>query len=344
MKLIELLQNNQLRPVYHGDHGLRTPGGVGAQLSDLSRVKTLVKAIGRSLAIPCSAKQLHTSCRRASGSGRSTSQGRISGRNLITYNIELELAVTFAKMAASSESRSLGLRVGENCLFLSWTTCQYVGVLSPSGPCTGPPLSVENVRVANMLLLKHKETPATFPIVCIGGSAGSLAAYVDILGQLPAKFGMAIVIVSHRALHESGRLLTLLAQATLTKVVEAADGMPLKPDCIFVAPPHREITTDGELLRVAEGLTNHSGWPTLIGDFLFSLASRCNSRAMAIIVSGAGHDGSCALRAVKEAGGRTLAQSDASHPDMPQAAMDTMWVDYALTAREIGNYLASQSA
>ncbi len=125
------------------------------------------------------------------------------------------------------------------------------------------------------------------------------------------------------------------------EVVEASEGMPLAPGRVFVAPPHREITTDGVVLRVSVGSTNCYGRPTLISDFLFSLASRCNSRAIAIIASGAGNDGSGALAAVKNAGGSTLAQSDAHHPDMPQAAMDTLQVDYALTAREIGKYLAS---
>ena len=188
-----------------------------------------------------------------------------------------------------------------------------------------------------------EKIPPTFPIVCIGGSAGSLAAYVDILKQVPAKSGIAIVIVSHRALVESGRLLVLLARATKMQVLEATEGMLLAPDRIFVAPPHRGITTDGVALRIAVVPTEYRGWPTVISDFLFSLASMCNSRAIAIIVSGAGHDGSGALAAVKKAGGRTLAQSDASHREMPQAAMDTMQVDHILTAREIGGYLAGLS-
>jgi two-component system, chemotaxis family, CheB/CheR fusion protein len=126
-------------------------------------------------------------------------------------------------------------------------------------------------------------------------------------------------------------------------VVEVTEHILLKPNRVFVVPPHREITTDGVVLRLA-GLTKYHGWPTVISEFLFSLASMCASRGIAIIVSGTGHDGSTALAAVKEAGGSTFAQSDASYPNMPRAAVDTNHVDYLLTARQIGRHLASLPA
>jgi chemotaxis response regulator CheB len=190
----------------------------------------------------------------------------------------------------------------------------------------------------------EKQAPAVFPIVCIGGSAGSLSAYIDILRQVPAKAGVAIVIVSHRAPDDAGRLITLLAKATNMEVVEVTDGIVLEAGRIFVAPPHREITTDGIVLRLAEVVIEHRGWPSLISDFLFSLANKCTSRAIAIIVSGMGHDGSGALAAVKNGGGWTLAQSDANYSSMPQAAIDTNHVDFVLRAKDIGTYLASVSA
>jgi two-component system CheB/CheR fusion protein len=180
--------------------------------------------------------------------------------------------------------------------------------------------------------------------VCIGGSAGSLIAYIDILREMPAKSGVAIVIVSHRGPDESSRLITLLARATRMEVVEITDGMLLEPGRVFVAPPQREITTDGLALRISEDPTSGYGWPTLIGDFLFSLARKCSSRAIVIIASGMGYDGAGALAAVKQAGGWTFAQSDASYSSMPQAAIDTKHVDFVLRADEIGRYLASLSA
>src|SRR5215469_2166355 len=195
-----------------------------------------------------------------------------------------------------------------------------------------------------MLLSDEGETPPIFPVVCIGGSAGSLSAYIKILRQIRVNVGMAVVIVSHRPMGDSGQFVALLAKTTHMEVIEVTDGMLLERGRIFVAPPHREITTDGVTLRLGVGLAENHGWPTLISQFLFSLASTCASRAIAIIVSGAGHDGSCALAAVKNGGGWTLAQSDAEYLDMPQAAIDTNHVDFVLRADEIGKYLASLNA
>jgi two-component system, chemotaxis family, CheB/CheR fusion protein len=190
----------------------------------------------------------------------------------------------------------------------------------------------------------EKKTGAVFPIVCIGGSAGSLSAYVAILREMPARAGMAVVIVSHRALLENGRLIGLLAGASKMEVVEVSDGMVLEPDRVYVAPPQTEMTTDGVKLKLATSSKKNYGWPTLISNCMLSLASECSSRVIAIIVSGMGHDGSGALAAVKKGGGWTLAQSDASYEDMPQAAIGTDRVDFVLRANEIGRYLASLSA
>jgi two-component system CheB/CheR fusion protein len=197
--------------------------------------------------------------------------------------------------------------------------------------------------MANMPLPAEHSPPGIFPVVCIGGSAGSLRAYRDILGQMPINAGLAIVIVSHRAIDNAHLFVPLLAKMTHMEVVEVTDEVLLEPGYIYVAPPHRDITTDGVVLRLAAGLAKNQGWPTLISGFLFSLASTCSTRAIAIIVSGAGFDGSCALAAIKKGGGWTLVQSDAEYLDMPQAAVDTNHVDFVLRSKEIGSYLASLS-
>ena len=146
-----------------------------------------------------------------------------------------------------------------------------------------PPPSAENREESpHMLLSDEGETPPIFPVVCIGGSAGSLSAYIKILRQIRVNVGMAVVIVSHRPMGDSGQFTALLAKTTHMEVIEVTDGMLLERGRIFVAPPHREITTDGVALRISVGLTENHGWPTLISRFLFSLASSCTSRAIAI--------------------------------------------------------------
>jgi chemotaxis response regulator CheB len=197
--------------------------------------------------------------------------------------------------------------------------------------------------MASMRLLGEGSPPRIFPVVCIGGSAGSLRAYQDILGKMPINAGLAIVIVSHRAIGYADVLVPLLANMTHMEVVEVTDEVVLEPGFIYVAPPHRDITTDGVVLKLAADPTSTRGWPTLISGFLFSLASTCSTRAIAIIVSGMGYDGSGALATIKDKGGWTLAQSDAEYAAMPQAAVDTNHVDFVLRSKEIGSYLASLS-
>lgn len=92
-------------------------------------------------------------------------------------------------------------------------------------------------------------------------------------------------------------------------VVEATDGMRLSPNCVFLAPPHMGISTDGLVLRVA-ACSKRDGWPNMISIFLDSMAANCKTRSIAIILSGLGHDGTSALRAIRMAGGITLAQLD----------------------------------
>jgi chemotaxis response regulator CheB len=193
-----------------------------------------------------------------------------------------------------------------------------------------------------MPLPDGSKDPPTFPIVCIGGSAGSLPAYGEILRQLPSDAGFAIVVVSHR--RDAGHLVPLLARFARMKVVEATDGVLLESGCVFVTPSSRGITTDGAVLNLDAGPQKTHGWPTVISEFLFSVASSCRSRGIAIIVSGMGYDGSPALSAIKAQGGWTLAQSDPQYSGMPQAAIDTNQVDFVVTSEEIGKYLAFLSA
>ncbi|HTZ75806.1 MAG TPA: chemotaxis protein CheB [Candidatus Aquilonibacter sp.] len=178
-----------------------------------------------------------------------------------------------------------------------------------------------------------------FPIVCLGGSAGSLEPYREILRHIPNDSGMAFVIVSHRAPDNPEMLGNLLSRAAQIPVIEITDAVPLAPACVFVKPARTDLTTDGLLLRMQTS-SPRRGWPVDISRFLLSLARVCSSRVVAVILSGMGYDGSSALRAVKVAGGTVFAQSDALYGDMPQCAIDTGYVDFTLSATKIGQRLA----
>jgi two-component system CheB/CheR fusion protein len=173
-----------------------------------------------------------------------------------------------------------------------------------------------------------------FRIVCLGGSAGSLKAYTDILGGLPADTGMAFVIALHRGVEHASLLSEVMTRVTKMPVLEVKEGMPLVPNHVYLMPPHVEMTVKDNALSL-QAPRKPFGWPITISVFLLSLAEVYGERAIAVILSGVDHDGSVALKAIKAAGGITFAQSDATFEDMPKHAVETGYVDFLLKPEEI---------
>jgi len=180
----------------------------------------------------------------------------------------------------------------------------------------------------------------TFPIVCIGGSAGGFVAYEQILLNLAFDTGMTFIIVAHRADDSADCLSYLLKRRTRMDVVDAQDGTLLLPNRVILSAPHRAITTDGNCVQLAPRALL-PGWPILISGFLQSMVTTCASRSIVVIVSGMGYDGSNALGAIKRVGGVTFAQAGAEYDSMPNAAMATGHVDSMLAANEIGKRLTT---
>ena len=179
-----------------------------------------------------------------------------------------------------------------------------------------------------------------FRIVCIGGSAGGLAAYSEILRGLPANTGMAFVIVSHRGLEHSHLLPQVLSYATSMPIVEVEHGMRLEPNRVFVMPPCVDMTTSDNHLHLRTS-SKPRGWPISLSIFLSSLGESVGPRAIAVIVSGMGDDGSAAMAVIKAAGGVTFAQSNPAQDDMPRHAIETGHVDFVMQPAEIAKALIS---
>lgn len=192
-------------------------------------------------------------------------------------------------------------------------------------------------------MIIHKDVISVrFPVVCLAGSAGGLEAYREILRQLPNDNGMAFVIVSHRGEGDPTLLPNLLARVTRMEVLDAEDGMMLEPNCVFVKPARTHLTTDGLAFQLYDQ-PKTPGWSVDVTSFLLSLAKTCSARSIAVILSGMGFDGSSALGNIKEAGGVVFAQSDPIYGDMPQSAVNTGYVDFTLSATQIGQRLAAMS-
>ena len=174
-------------------------------------------------------------------------------------------------------------------------------------------------------------TLAAIPVVGIGASAGGLEIFKRLLGLLPRDTGFAFVFVQHLDPNHHSMLAEILARATAMPVSEAADGMAVEANHVYVIPANVDLTIAHGVLNLTPR-TQAPGSHMPIDRFLRSLAGECGSRAIGVILSGTGSDGSAGVDAIKAAGGVTFAQdaSTAKFATMPQAAVATGCVDFVL--------------
>ena len=178
-------------------------------------------------------------------------------------------------------------------------------------------------------------------VVGIGASAGGLEAVSELLKHLPGKTGMAFVFIQHLEPRQTSRLTDILSRITEMPVEVASDQLRMKRDHIYVMPPGVDITlSDGVL--ILERRTESAGRHLPIDYFFHSLAKAQGSKAVAVVLSGMGHDGSAGLKSVKEQGGTTFAQDEpsAQHGSMPASAIESGYVDIVNTPRKIAAELA----
>ena len=186
---------------------------------------------------------------------------------------------------------------------------------------------------------KQKSAPlanATFPVVGIGASAGGLEALEQFLKNVPERSGMAFVIVQHLDPTHKGIMPELLQRATSMEVSQAMDRMAVKPDCVYVIPPNKDMSIlHGVLHLFAPAAPRGLRLP--IDFFLRALAADCRTLAIGVILSGMGSDGTLGLRAIKENAGVTLVQEPASakFDSMPKSAIDAGLADIVAPAEEL---------
>ncbi|PYJ22232.1 MAG: chemotaxis protein CheR, partial [Verrucomicrobia bacterium] len=196
-------------------------------------------------------------------------------------------------------------------------------------------LGTASARFAQRKTVAAKET-AHCPIVGIGGSAGGFEAAMELLRHLPPRTGMAFVVVQHLDPHHASRLANLLGKATAMPVSEIAGTTSPKPNTVYVQPPNKcVIAKNGALtlVRRTERLN------VAIDHFFESLAEAYGPHAIGIVLSGTGSDGTAGLRAIKAAGGLTLAQTEesAKFNAMPRSAIRSGFVDLVLPPHEIAH-------
>ena len=175
-----------------------------------------------------------------------------------------------------------------------------------------------------------------FPVVCVGGSAGGLDAYIRLLKNLPVDMGVAIVIVNHIT-QTPTRLHDVLGSFTTMPVELIEEKLKIEPNQVFIIPSNRELHVDGDGQFRLRPIAKVRGWSEVITVFLRSLTDCWDGKLIAVIVSGYDGDGAAALCGIREVGGITIAQkqSTAGQPDMPQSAIDTGCIDFVLSPEEI---------
>ena len=192
--------------------------------------------------------------------------------------------------------------------------------------------------------LDSPEGPPRFPLVGLGASAGGLEALRQLFAHLPAESGMGFVVIQHLDPDRPSMLTKVLQGVTQLPVVEVANGMRVEPDRVHVIPSGFDLTMRrGTLELVQRKMTGRLHLP--IDTFFRSLAEDGRDRAIGVVLSGSGADGTEGLRAIKAEGGIAIAQDpdSAQFRSMPESAIAAGVVDFFGTPERIAGELARLS-
>jgi two-component system CheB/CheR fusion protein len=179
-----------------------------------------------------------------------------------------------------------------------------------------------------------------FPIVGVGASAGGLEAFTELLEAIPRPPGLAFLFVVHMEPHHESHLAEILSRVTPLPVRQVTEGMVVEINHVYLIPPNTNMALkDGQLKLTPRSPVPGQYMPI---DHLFrSLAAVQKNRAIGVLLSGGGTDGTLGFRAIKAEGGITFAQDErsAKHSSMPRSAILDGYVDYVLTPKEISQQL-----
>jgi len=199
------------------------------------------------------------------------------------------------------------------------------------------PAIIETVPVKNSRkALPASPEAALFPIIGIGASAGGLEALEQFMRNVPVGSGLSVVIVQHLDPTHKGIMAELLQRTTKMEVLQVKDRMRVKPDCVYVIPPNKDMSILHGVLHLFEPLAPR-GLRLPIDYFLRSLAEDRQDRSIGVILSGMGSDGTMGLRAIKEKAGLVLVQDPASakFDSMPRSAIDAGLADIVAPVEEL---------
>lgn len=176
----------------------------------------------------------------------------------------------------------------------------------------------------------------SYYVAGIGASAGGLEALEKFFENMPAENGIVFVVVQHLSPDYKSLMVELLSKKTKMKIHQVSDGIEIKPDNVYLIPPKKNMTISNNKLF----LSNKSSDQVLnlpIDIFFNSLAENVGEKAIAVVLSGTGSDGTRGIRSIKEMGGMVMVQEEnsAKFDGMPRSAISTGIVDYILTPTEM---------
>jgi two-component system CheB/CheR fusion protein len=208
------------------------------------------------------------------------------------------------------------------------------------GDPTGPEPTAEHDRTAQPV--DAEEPPRLpFPVVALGASAGGLEAFNEFFHAMRPDSGMAFVVIQHLPPERESLLADLLGKRTHMPVRQIEDGMRVEPDHVYVIRPGHVLTIKDGVLRLGPPLGGARAADHPIDYFFKSLADEQRERAIGIVLSGAGSNGSVGAQAIKVVGGLCVAQTPetAAFPSMPRHLIDQGYADFVLAPREMPDLL-----
>ncbi|MDW7730482.1 MAG: chemotaxis protein CheB [Bacillota bacterium] len=190
--------------------------------------------------------------------------------------------------------------------------------------------------------LEVEKPEAGFPIIGIGASAGGLEALELFLKNVPEDSGMAFIIVQHLAPTRKDMMVELLQRVTTLQVIQVVERTVVKPGCIYIIPPNKDMTIFHGMLHLFEP-AEPRGLRLPIDYFFRSMADDRQDKSIGVILSGMGTDGTLGLGAIKEKGGIVFVQdpSSAKYDSMPKSAIEEGLADVIATVEEMPLKIAS---
>jgi two-component system CheB/CheR fusion protein len=177
-------------------------------------------------------------------------------------------------------------------------------------------------------------------VVGLGASAGGLEVLQRFLTLMPVDTGFSFLVIQHLAPGTPSLLSEILGRATTMRVADAEHGVSMEANTVYVLPPNRDLTLEGNTL-VMQAPRTSGGLHLPIDTCFTSMASQLGANAVGIVLSGTGHDGTQGCRAILDGGGKTLVQwpDEATYSGMPSSAIEAGNASHVLTLEQMPEVL-----